>query len=120
NPAANANWSSAGSTELTGNTVNLTAFAGTLSTIVRKAANLTGSGDTLDVNSVAGFDDSGSFDTTVGGSPATCTYTGRNIDSSNHANFQFTGVPRRRVSLSAGAAVTTDVSADGSGTGINL
>ena len=69
---------------ITGKTVSLTAFAATLSTTARTAQTLTGSGDTLKVASVAGFDDTGSFSLDISGTPTTCTYTGRDIDSTNH------------------------------------
>ena len=89
--------------QLIGKTISLTAFAGTLSTSARTAQTLTGGGDTLKVASVAGFDDSGSFSLDISGTPTTCTYTGRDIDSTNHTDFKFTGVnrlqrigPRRR------------------------
>ena len=83
---------------LNGNTINLTAFAGTLSTTVNGASqDLTGGN--LIVGSVAGFDNSsGTF--TVAGGTGTCAYTGRDTTAEqahrHHGLHRHAGRLRRR------------------------
>ena len=68
---------------------------------------------------MAGFDDTGNFSLDIAGTPTTCTYTGRDIDTTNHTDFTFTGVNGCSGSVADGAAVKKDLIENGSGTGIN-
>ncbi|MFL6035275.1 MAG: beta strand repeat-containing protein, partial [Gaiellaceae bacterium] len=108
-----ANWALAGSAQLIGHTINLKAFAGSLTTTVVGNQTL---GTDLVVASVSNFENTGNFVATVGGSSTTCSYTGRNVTSGVH---KFTGVSGCSGSVSDGAEVRKDISENGSGTGIN-
>jgi len=100
------------SATLTGNKISLTAFAGTLSTTV----NGTGqdlSGGNLVVASVAGFDNSSGYFTVDGGT-GTCHYTGRDIGTNKLTGITgCTGTPADK------AVVTSGVTENGSGKGVN-
>ena len=111
--ADGANWSLAGSAQLIGHTISLSAFAGTLSTTVKGGSqDLTGGN--LIAASVAGFDDSGSFTVDVSGTPTSCTYGGRNTTSNTFTTVSgCTGTP------ADGAVVRKDITENGSGSGIN-
>ncbi len=102
------------SSQLMGGTVNLTAFAGTLTAKVQGSGQTLTSGGELVVDSVEGFDDSGSFTIDVGGTPADCTYSGR-----NHDDHKFTGLGGCSGAPLDGALVRKDITENGSGTGIN-
>ena len=108
-----ANWAPAGSAQLIGHTINLKAFAGSLTTTVVGNQTL---GTDLIVASVSNFENTGTFTTTVGGSSTTCSYTGRDVTSGVH---KFTGISGCSGSVSDGAEVRKDISENGSGTGIN-
>src|SRR5581483_10409644 len=117
-PHNGGSWTPAGSTSLTGAAINLTAFAGSLSTKA-KGGGQTLPGDLI-VDSVAGFDDAGSFTLDDAGTPRGCTYTGRDIDSTSHAVFKFQGVTCSGLTNPAdGAVITKDIVENGSGAGIN-
>src|SRR5205823_732889 len=94
---------------LTGNKITLSALAGTLQTTAAGAQSL---GTTLTVTSVAGFSDSGKFK--VDGIVAECSYTGRDTTAN-----QFTGVSGCSGSVADAAVVRTDLTENGSGTGVN-
>src|SRR5712691_8050403 len=97
-------------TTLTGASIDLEAFAGTLSTTVSGAGQtLPGSG-TLNVASTYGFSSSGSI--TVDGVTGTCPYTGT-------TNTSFTGITVCTGTPADGASVRTNLTENGSGTGIN-
>src|SRR5262249_52746481 len=69
---------------------------------------------------VAGFDDSGSFTINDNGTPRTCSYTDRDIDTSNHAVFKFKNVTCSGLTNPGdGAVITKDIVENGSQTGIN-
>ncbi|HEX5588659.1 MAG TPA: hypothetical protein VFX65_00020, partial [Candidatus Limnocylindrales bacterium] len=98
---------------LTGHTITLAAFAGTLSTKAKGAQSL---GTDLIVDSISGFENSGSFTATVAGTEATCTYTGRDVTAGVH---KFTGVAGCSGAVADGSVVKKDITENGSGTGIN-
>ncbi len=94
---------------LSGSSVDLEAFAGTLSTTVTPGGDDLSLG-TLRVASTFGFDDTGKF--SVDGATGTCSY-GSKTDTSFTTITTCTGTPAN------GAAVTTGIAETGSGTGIN-
>ncbi len=97
---------------LTGNKLNLTALSANLSTTVSGAPQDL-SGGNLVVASVAGFDNSNGFFTVVGGT-GTCAYTGRDI-----ATNKLTGITGCTGTPADGAVVTSAVTENGSGKGVN-
>ena len=97
---------------INGNTINLTAFAGTLSTTVSGGSQDLSAGN-LVVASVAGFDNSAGTFTVVGGT-GTCAYTGRDTGTNKLTGITgCTGIP-----LDA-AVVTSAINETGSGKGVN-
>ena len=94
---------------LVGNTIDLAAFSGTLTTTV-SGAGQTLPGGTLNVASTDGFDSSGTF--TVDGVTGTCAYTGT-TDTSFNTITGCTGTP------ADGATVETDIDQTGNSAGIN-
>ena len=94
---------------LVGNTIDLAAFSGTLTTTV-SGAGQTLPGGTLNVASTDGFDSSGTF--TVAGVTGTCAYTGT-TDTSFTTITGCTGTP------ADGATVETDIDQTGNSAGIN-
>ena len=106
-------WAPAGTTQLIGSTVNLIATAGTVFTTASGAQSL---GGDLIVASVAGFSDTGTLVIDNGNpTPASCTYTGRDI-----ANHKFTGLAGGGCtgSVADTKSVKQFITEAGSGTGI--
>ncbi len=95
-----------------GNSISLTAFAGTLSTTVNGGGQAL-SGGNLIVASVAGFDNSSGTFGVVGGT-GTCAYTGRDTTLN-----KLTGITGCTGTPADGAVVTSAITENGSGTGVN-
>ena len=106
----------AGSAQLIGGVINLTAFAGSLKTALLGAHNLTGTNDTLTVASTQGFADNGTL--TIAGI-GTCSYTGRtaNFAANTTPTFTFTGVAGCTGAPADGTVVRKDIEENGSDTG---
>src|ERR1700674_4142567 len=97
---------------LSGSAIDLEAFAGTLSTTVTPGGDSL-AGGTLHVASAFGFDSpSGTF--TVDGGTGTCSYTGVSADGTS-----FTGITGCTGTPANGASVRSNLTENGSGTGIN-
>ncbi|MCY7286954.1 MAG: hypothetical protein LH624_01545, partial [Cryobacterium sp.] len=95
---------------VTGNVIDLKAFAGTLATTVNGAGQVLGGG-MLNVVSTLGFA-SGGGKFTVSGATGTCSYTGKTATS-------FTGISVCTGTPDNAASVRWDITENGSGTGIN-
>ena len=96
---------------LVGNTVDLEAFSGTLTTTVSGAGQTLPGGGTLNVASTDGFDSSGKF--TVDGVTGTCAYTG---DDRHVVHRRSRAAPARRPTA---PTVETDIDQTGNSAGIN-
>jgi hypothetical protein len=96
---------------LSGSAIDLEALAGTLSTTVNPGGDSLAVG-TLHVASTFGFDSTGAF--TVDGGTGTCSYTGTSADG-----LSFTGITGCTGTPANGASVRSNLTENGSGTGIN-
>ncbi|HEX4526420.1 MAG TPA: hypothetical protein VH108_06715, partial [Gaiellaceae bacterium] len=114
-PALDVRWQALGSTIINAAGVSLTAFAGSVSGKASGAQTLPpGSGDLVLV-AVDGYADTGTVTVDTGGAtPATCTYSGRDI-----TNHKLTGVSGGACtgSVADGATVKQDIVQNGSTTG---